>query len=193
MFWPIILPLKITFCTLALAVFAVTLFAQSLKWKRGKAFLVSSLLAIVGFIPSCTGIQLVADAFRFGHFEYATFDDINDFRAERYLPNTASNITMYKYGNGYHAQYTISELDFHAYLDKLWEQYGDLSVVKRGAEPPDGTPASEKDLVSVSSGLELRPSKNAVKYISPREPDGGGATYYFDREVGVVFQRTGYW
>lgn len=193
MFWPIILPFKIAFWTLTAVVVVVTAIAPTLRWRRGKTFLISSVVATAAFVPSCTGIMFVVDKIRFGHFEYATFADVNDFRAERYLPIGASKIKMHKYANGYRAQYTITETDFHAYLDHLWDEYGEHSAVERKEMSDEGLPASQDELERVFSGLGWKPLENAIEYYSPREADGGGATYYLDREAGVVFQRTGYW
>jgi hypothetical protein len=38
----------------------------------------------------------VTDEQRFGVFEYTSFDDVNDFRVERYLPTAATDITIDK-------------------------------------------------------------------------------------------------
>jgi hypothetical protein len=41
-------------------------------------------------------------------------------------PTTASKIKMHKHAGGYRAQYSISDSDFHAYLDGLWNQSGNI-------------------------------------------------------------------
>ena len=193
MLWPVIVPFKIAFWSLtALVAFAVVI-APLLKWKTSKTFLVSTLLALVAFVPSCTGIMYVVDGMRFGNFEYATFADVKDFRAERYLPRSAAKIKMQKHANGYRAQYLISDASFHAYLDSLWNEYGKYSVVKRGEMSGDGEPASREELEHVFSDLGWNPLENAIEYYSPTEADGGGATYYYDASDGVAYQRTGYW
>lgn len=148
---------------------------------------------MVTFIPSCTGIMYVLDGFRFGDFKYATFKDINDFRAQRYLPTAASDISMQKQANGYRARYSITAAEFHAYLDNLWHEYGEYSAVPRGKMMGEDTPASIEEQDAVFAELGWRPLENATVYHSPSEPDGGGATYYFDSNAGVAMQRTGYW
>mgnify|MGYP001551322559 CR=1 FL=1 len=195
MFWPIVLPFTLTFCSLVAIVAAIAMFAPKLKWKRGKAFLLSSVLALVAFIPSCSGIKFVVDAFRFGDFEFETFGDVNDLRAERYLPMTATQITMHKpnHGNGYRARYFISKSDFMAYLDDLWDEYGDFSAVERGGFSDEGSLATQDDLNRIFGDLEWEPLGNAIVYYSPRKANGRGATYYFDSETGIAFQRTAYW
>lgn len=193
MLWPLVLPAQIAFWTLIVVVISITAMAPSLKWKSGKTFIISSFIALVAFIPSCIGIMFVVDEIRFGYFEYETFSDINDFRAERYLPTAAADIKMHKYANGYRAQYSISESDFHAYLDNLWDEYGEYSSVKRGEMSGEGLTVSSEELERIFPGLEWKPTNNAIEYHSPTEADGGGAEYYFDRETGIAFEWTGYW
>lgn len=42
-------------------------------------------------------------------------------------------------------------------------------------------------------GLSWECPANAIVYYNPTEADGGGATYYFDADAQLVFQRTGFW
>lgn len=193
MLYPVVLPFQITILVLAIAVVAITTLAPLLKWKRGKTFLITSLVALVAFIPSCTGIMFVVDEFRFGHFEYQTYKDIDDFRPQRYLPTAATSITMYKIDSGFRARYSISEPDFRAYVDGLWEKYGRFSAVKREQLSGEGSSVDADELQRRFRGLGWKPLANAIKYHSPRERDGGGATYYFDADAGMVYQRTDYW
>jgi hypothetical protein len=135
----------------------------------------------------------LVDKTRFGYFEYEAFDDVKDFRAERYLPTVATHIKMHKHENGYRAQYKITDGDFHAYLDGLWKQYGQYSAVKRGEMSGEGSPLSQEEFDVVFAELDWKRPTGAIEYYSPSEADGGGATYYFDASAGVVYQRTGYW
>lgn len=195
MLWPLVLPFNIAFWSLTAIVVVATTIAPLLKWKRSNTFFFTTLLAMLALIPSCTGIMHFVDEVRFGDFEYATFDDVNDFRVERYLPNSASKIKMHKQanGNGYRAQYAISAASFHAYLDKLWNTYGEDSAVERGELSDEGLPATKGELERVFSDLGWKPLGNAIKYYSPIEDDGGGATYYYDVSAGLAYQQTGYW
>ena len=193
MLWPIILPIKIAFWALTAAVVAATILAPSLNWHRGKTFLISLSLAVIAFVPSCIGIMFAVDGIRFGKFEYTTFDEVDDFRAERYLPIAARNITMHKHANGYRARYVISNTDFHADLDYLWHESGEKSAFERGKLWGEGSPVTKEEQNRVFSELGWEPLENAIKYYSPREADGGGATYYYDSVAGVAMQRTGYW
>jgi hypothetical protein len=193
MLWPLVLPFKITLWSLIAIVVVATIVAPQLKWTRATAFLTSATLAAIAFIPSCTGIMYLVDQTRFGYFEYPLFDDVKDFRAERYLPTAATQIKMHKHANGYRAQYKITDADFHAYLDRLWKQYGQYSSVKRGEMSGEGSPVSVEEFDLVFTGLDWTCPSGAIEYYGPSEADGGGATYYFDASAGVVYQRTGYW
>jgi hypothetical protein len=35
--------------------------------------------------------------------------------------------------------------------------------------------------------------KEAIRFYSPTEGDGGGATYFFDPASGTAYHRAGYW
>lgn len=193
MLWPIVLPFKMTFWALAAIVILLTTAAPALKWRRAKTFWLSLLYAVVAFVPSCTGIMLVVDEFRFGTFEYATIQDIDDFRARRNLPPAAKDIVMHKQAIGYRARYSISASELQDYLDRLWEQYGEASVSKRD-ERFDRDPVIYQEIQAhLFSDLGWEPLENPAVFYSPTEADGGGATYYFDSNAGVVLQRTGYW
>ncbi len=193
MLWPLVLPFKITFWVLTVAVIAVTALVPSKKWKRSRMFVMSLGTAIVVSVPIFFGVTYVVDEFRFGDFAFETFNDIDDFRAERYLPPNATDIRMQKHANGYRARYLISEADFHTYLEHLWDECGQSSSVQREELAGAKTPASSEVLQRGFSDLGWKPLKNAIQHDSPLEPDGGGATWYFDSEAGVAYQRTCYW
>ncbi len=192
MLWPLILPFKIAFWLLAGLVAIVTILAPSLKWKRGKTFAIALLLAIVAFIPSCTGIMAIVDSQRFGLFQYDSFAQVNDERIERYLPTQARNITLEKYAAGHRARYSISESDLMAYVDGLWDQYGEYSATERD-DLDDGAKVSPESFDLYFGDLGWPVLENAIELNSPREGDGGGATYFLDRSGGTVYHFAGYW
>ncbi len=169
------------------------LLAPSFKWKRSKTLGISLLLALIAFIPSCTGIMFVVDNFRFGKFYCQHYSEVNDFRIERFLPNTATNITLHKQANGHHARYEISKSEFHAFIDGLWKQYGAYSTAKRDELYGEGKLATQEDFELDFQPLDWKPLANALRYHSPIEADGGGATYYYDDGAGIAYHRAGYW
>ena len=132
MLWPIVLPFQITSCVLLTLIVIATLAAPLAKWKRLPTFFGVLLLSLVAFIPSCAGIMNIVDAKRFGVFNYRTFQEVNDFRVERYLPPAARDITVDKYAQGFRARFTIKQSELDAYLDEVWSLHGERSAVKRG-------------------------------------------------------------
>lgn len=192
MLWPLVLPLQITCCILAVVIAAGTVVAPSLKRSRRKTFVVLTIVSFVLFIPSCAGVTAIVDAYRFGTFQYSAFGDLQDFRVERYIPKVARNITVNKYAMGHEAKYSIAESELKSYLDQLWDTYGKNSAIPRD-QLNDGAVASADKLKAEFAGLNWPLLENAVELHSPVEGDGGGATYYFDKESSVVYHRAGYW
>ena len=192
MLWPLVLPVKITFWLLVALVLMATIGSVRLKWPTRKTFVIASVIAFVGFIPSCTIVMSIVDARRFGVFEYASYDEVRDFRIERFLPPAAHNITLEKTFIGHRAKYTISESELKSFLDGLWDAYGEYSAVPR-SNLKDGEPVRSEQIQMDLRGLDWPPMTDAVRFQSPVEGDGGGATYYFDRATGVTYHRAGYW
>lgn len=192
MLWPLVLPFKITFWALLGFVALLTLVSPAFKWDRGRTFFVSALFACVVFFPSCAGIQSVLDAHRFGTFSYDAFHEVDDFRVERYLPTRARNITVEKFPMGHRAKYEITKPELVAYLDDLWRRAGENSATSRD-DLDDGSVRSYDQFSHQFDGLNWPVLKTAVELHSPKQNDGGGATYYFDESTNTVYHRAGYW
>jgi hypothetical protein len=194
MFWPVVLPFKITFWLFLTLLVAVYIYAMKSKRTTWKVVSIAFGLALIGFIPSCIGVGLVLDNFRFGHFNHVTFDDVNDFRIERYLPTESQNINLFKNysGNGYRAKYEISRVDLVEYVDDMWDNWGQHSAISRSDLADPQTNFSDLNLREFA---ELKWSLEGVVEIfhSPVEGDGGGATYFHNPKTGFTLQRAGYW
>jgi hypothetical protein len=160
--------------------------------KRLRSFVLGSVLACALFIPALFGVSAIVDAVRFGTFHYATAAEVDDFRVNRYLPLTASDITLHKSGLGYCARYTLEEAALRAYLDSLWASYGAMSSMTRESLH-DGQLVGASDIDTVFRKLDWVVPREARRWNSPVEDDGGGATYYFDPATSTVLQRAGYW
>ena len=195
MFWTVVLPFKITFWLLAAMLLVVTLLAPRFTWRRTRTFLIGSLIAVVGFVPSLIGVHTVVNAFRFGHFQHASFSEVNDFRIERWLPPDATDISLFKNhgGNGYRARFTINEDQLIEYLDELWQAHAHHSAIQRHEFTDDGKETSGSGHFGEFQRLGWNPKPGAIIYYSPVEGDGGGATYYHDRSSGITLQRAVYW
>lgn len=192
MLWPLELPVKITFWLLIAIVLLATIVSVKLKWSQRRTFVIASLAAIIGFIPSCSIVMRIVDARRFGVFEYASYSEVQDFRIERFLPPAAKNITLEKTSVGHRAKYSISESELKSYVDGLWVAYGNYSAVPR-SNLKDGETVKSEEIETDFQGLNWPRMKAAVKFHSPVERDGGGATYFFDPTSGVTYHRVGYW
>lgn len=170
----------------------VTVISPVFKWKRGKTFAFAMLLACVAFIPSCAGIMAILDSQRFGVFEYDTFAKVNDFRVERYLPPSATSITMEKKMNGFRARFSITESELLVYLDKLWNQNGDQSIRERGESSQ--VLAADREYHELQYGDLGWPLLNdATEYHSPMAPSGAGFSVWFSASEGIAYERAGYW
>lgn len=139
------------------------------------------------------GIMMAVDAVRFGDFSYDSYNDIPDFRSQRYLPENATEIEMRKHANGYYARYKLSTGDFKSYLDGLWKKYGEYAAVARGDFFEEGKSVDPESFRTTFGDLGWDCPSDAIVYYSPREGDGGGATYYVDSGSDLIFQRTGFW
>jgi hypothetical protein len=192
MLWPIVLPFKITLCLFAAVVAAMTLSAPLLKWRRGKTFLNTVLLGLVAFIPSCAAINTVLDKHRFGVFHYATFDEVADFRVERYLPPTSNDITIEKTASGFRAKFHIKESELVAYLDDLWTRYGDRSAVAR-SDSQNGSSANPEGFMFYFKGLDWPPLTDATLFKGPVADNGAGCWIWYSKSQGIAYERAGYW
>jgi hypothetical protein len=138
-------------------------------------------------------MRSVVDAVRFGDFSYASYNDVSDSRSRRYLPETATDIQMRKHANGYLARYELSSDDLTSYLNGLWRQHGDRSAVKRGELSDEGESVDPRSFETIFGDVGWVCPPAATIHFSPREADGGGATYYVDSGSNFVFQRTAFW
>ncbi len=120
MLWPFILPIQITLWLLIAVVTTALACAARFRWKLGRTLAWAILIPGIAFIPSCTAIQWVLDAQRFGVFEYETYAEVKDFRVERHLPPAATDITLEKFPNRNRARYKIAESDLRVFLEGQW-------------------------------------------------------------------------
>lgn len=201
MLWPIVLPVELTIGLLAALVGFATVAAPAWKWKRRRTFVGSSLLAGLLFVPSCVGIMEVVDNIRFGTFQYASYLDVKDIRVERYLPPTATNVTLKKYSSGHMARYTISESDLKDYVDELWKRNGEHSAIShKDLDPTPGAPAGFNGIPFTSAEFESTflssewpTPDNLIELHGPSGASGSGAVYVYDRATQTGYHRASYW
>lgn len=191
MFWSMVLPFKITSYLLLLSITLVTLFKPFIKWSRKKTFLISFSLAIVLFIPSCTGVQIVIDKYRFGKFQYSNSNEIEDKGIKYSLPQNAKNITLYKLDTGHYAKYQISKSDLLRYINKLWEKEEISSEIKR--RNIEGKSVDKSHLQSQFKNTDFLIENDAIQFNGVFHLNGAGSTYNYVPTKGIVYQRTSYW
>ncbi|TWU22966.1 hypothetical protein Pla52o_24990 [Novipirellula galeiformis] len=134
----------------------------------------------------------VLDTKRFGVFDYETFDEVDDFRVERYLPPDATNITVDKYAQGFRARFKISQTNLDAYLDQVWRSYGDQSVVERG-EMSAMRVVDEESHDLYYGDLGWAHLGDATEVYGPMARNGAGFTVWFSPSKGIAYQRGSYW
>jgi hypothetical protein len=155
-------------------------------------FLASGLLSLVTFIPSCCVVMRVIDARRFGVFEYAVFDQVSDWRVERYLPPGARGITLEKRAGEFRARYTIDEVQLRAYVDASWHRFGDRSVTKR-VDVSSRRVTSSDELRDRFGDLGWPPLEDARELVGPSAPNGAGFQVWYSPSQRTAYETAGYW
>lgn len=189
MFWPVILPMQITLLGMIGVNVVAVLIAPKLKWRRPRVFAWSILLGVLGFVPSCTAVQLVADQFRFGAFSYPDHESINDFRVQRFLPDAATDITVQKQSDRFRARFKIDESSLDEWFEKYWDYAEKHSIDGRHEKRTVSAEAFARQF----SGLDWVLPDEAVEYICPHAGNGAGGTIWYSRADGIAFEYAGYW
>jgi hypothetical protein len=182
-------PVLFTIVILSGLVILLTILSPRFRWGRGKVFLITTLLSLVGFVPSCHLVMDVLDKFRYGEFEYQNYDEVDDFLVERYLPPFATGIQMpeeefRKFMIGVWKQY---KKDFQASSDS-WVEYGDFEI----EENLKGK-LSKRMVTRFAETVGWEQIEGSIIYEGPRRRSHAGATYYHDRKKNVFYHDAGYW
>lgn len=92
---------------ITVAVFGVGLLVASFISRREKTYLICLAVSFFLFVPSCTGVMLIVDQFRYGRFDYLTESEVpRDGYIE--LPPTATHIVLYRNRAGHCARFGSS-------------------------------------------------------------------------------------
>jgi len=200
MFAPVVMPFQIT-----AAIFAIVLVAVCLYFRHPKAVVLSILAAMILFIPSCTGVMLVVDLFRYGRFDYASATDIPD---DGYIdiPSTAANIVLYRNGAGHWARFTVATDDLLRWIAEMRSLRPDLNDTSEHddrladglAHLPESVRTETLELKSQmfadrfpDTGWEYDPAMN--EYRVWRSDRGGGYTIWHIPDSDVAYLSAGYW
>ena len=131
--------------------------------------------------------------FLVGKRSVQSVDEIEDPRIKPWLPQQASDISLFSETSGHFARYKVAEKDFKEFIDKLWEEKRDVSAHKRDSMSGEGEPVKREKMVRRFESLGWEPLENAIIFYSPSKPNGAMTTYYFDREAGIAYHDCGYW
>ncbi len=188
MFWSAILPFQITAVLWAIIIVAITYYAPKLGRKRVSTARLSITLAFLMFIPSCMVIETVVAPLRFGVFHYDSFEQVNDWRVERYLPEPATDITLEKpaHTNGFRAKFSIGKVALENWLDATWDQASGYAIDSREEAQKV---ASSPDF----DDLGWPPLADAVRYEGPRKSNYAGFTIWFSESDEIAYEDAGYW
>jgi hypothetical protein len=192
MFWPLILPLKIACWGLVVGIVAATTLAPRFALKRSRAVFWSTLLAMLVFLPVWMGIQFAVDAFRFGTFHHDSYEQVDDFRVYRYLPEGVTDVTLKKGGGGFQAKFSLGREEFESWIDQQWTLYGDRSEIPR-AEVDSRRAVSGKEIAREFGDLAEPLPSDAVQYAGPQAANGAGFIIWYSEEQGVGYEDAGYW
>ena len=167
------------------------------KMKQSKAVV---LAAPVLFIPSCVGVMMVVDQFRYGRSDYASVAEIPD---DGYieLPPQAVDIVLYRHGGGHYARFSISSDSLRSWVDQMRSLRADLN--ESGADPwrgPMADFASDESLdLSRSVFAQQFPDTGwsydprMIEATVTRSDRGGGYTIWHLPENELTYLRAGYW
>ncbi len=191
MFWPLSLPVLVTFAILVGVVLLVVWQAPRWRIAPSRVFLWGGVCGVFAFVPSCMVVMFIVDGYRFGVFEYQSFADVSDSRVERYLPSAATQITVEKQKTGFRARFRISEGDLSTYIDDAWKARGSTSPLPRDQVAPlldsDGRHGER------FADLGWPAMKEVVRYQGPRAPNGAGFTIWYSSFSGIAYEDANYW
>jgi hypothetical protein len=188
MFWSAILPFKITVAMTVIVVVMATVLSPRWRVRRSRMLAWSLLIACLAFVPSCVMIQAAVDLVRFGEFHYDEFDDIHDWRVERYLPDAARDITLVKSGSGFLARFTIDQASLDDWNARMWKLYeAEIGRPRPAEDDVLGDPDRKFD------ELGWQQLQDFVEYAGPYELDWGGPSIWYSPTEQLAYEWCGYW
>ena len=186
MFWPLILPAQITAAIVLLLATILYIVASRKKWKW-QGLVIGAVALVVSAVPIFMVTMSIADRFRFGEFSYAKFDDINDFRVERYMPEAATDITVFTRSNGYRGKFSIGREDLETWHSQFWEEHG-------AGKKPSGQASFAKNAFGQCFGKSgWVPPDDLVEFASPAAGNGAYYVIWHSDSEGTGYITGCYW
>lgn len=141
-------------------------------------------LVIAGKTTKRIGERIPEEKLAFNKdIHFAVFEDITESRIKKYIPSSATDITLRLQRGGHFARYKVSEKEFLSFLDTVW----------KGEERDEGSSVKKEVMMKRFGRLGWKPPENAISYDSPVKPNGAMSLYFFDLESEMVYEDTGYW
>ncbi len=190
MFWSVVLPFKITFLTIFSVVILLVVFRIRAKKPLGKFIALSFVLSIVAFIPSCIGIQMLVDPFRFGNFEYKSYADIGDSHVKRYMPSAAKDIDVIQKKQSNVAVYTISRAELQQWILE-YSKGKDSSSYHIPKQETEITLEHDHKYNMELFGWDM--PRDSIKYNAPTYLNGAGFQVWHSESKNRAYQVSRYW
>ncbi|NUM56158.1 MAG: hypothetical protein HUU46_21165 [Candidatus Hydrogenedentes bacterium] len=191
-FWPSMLPAKITLAILAGIVLTATIVAQRKRRKGTRVFAFGAFIAIVVFIPCCIVVQKFTDPYQLGVFVHQDYHDVRCDFARIFLPETATDITVDQQINRHVAKFVISKPQVEAWLDQQWATRGKQSIKPR-ASKNEHRELGPEWWVERARELGWQVPSDLVAYDGPFWQSGASATIFFSESEGFAYQVAYYW
>ncbi len=93
---------------------------------------------------------------------------------------------------GYRARFTITQAELDQWLDGVWTQFSQDSIVRRRDDNLKQKVGREFT-GTIFEGLDWKIPDDLIEYEGPVAANGAGFTIWYDAQTQAAFQRAGYW
>ena len=190
MLWVYSLPAQITFFILMAAYVFTVLIARKYRKTRVMAFN-GCVVALLIFIPSCFGVKVILDPFRFGVFEYANHAAIRQYPVRSNLPESATAITVDQQWGLFCAKFTIEQEALDKWFEEQWKLRGATSRTPR--EVVATVTKSDLDFYNDLVSGKWSAPPTAVIFKGPRQSNFRGFVVLYDAPSKIAYQFMFYW
>jgi hypothetical protein len=132
--------------------------------------------------------QPVVDKYRFGIFEYASVEEVNDGMV--HLPQESQKIVINKQPGGFHAKYRIHKNELESWLENIWEIRGESSMITK-KEAGNPKKASKAEFEQIFSQLNWSAPNDLLRYYGPSS--NSVFVVFYSEEQDAAYQFYGYW
>lgn len=186
MFASLVWPFKITLVLLGIGF----VWAVATAKKSSQAYL-RILCLLLAFIPSCTGISLLMDQFRYGRFRH---ENMQSLAGDKYviLPAGATHIELFKHSMGHLAQFSITTPELLDWIKAQRAIRPDLNAPSRQESEKPGN-FEPSTFVETFKPLGASCDSAMIEYAISLSDRGGSYRVWHSPGSGVAFLRAYYW